>query len=490
MVSTKHLTQAQASALKYPRVLKPRDEQLGATGWAYLIEQKVIAELAANGITQDDITNRGLVIKTTLDHNAQTAAVSAIQQTFTGLTPAQRNMKNALVAVNPKTGGVLAYYGGPNGKGYNGKPDYNDYAGVGSRPPGSSFKPYTLATALTATLDKTPGVPHYTLDSRVDGSYCVTIEGRKICNDPSDEGLSSSSIQVKTALLYSLNTTFDQMAEKVGPDEVAKTAHAAGVSKTINGKPTLVNADGQTGFGIGIGDYGVHPLDQAVGFATFDNNGTANSGYFVQSATASDGTVVYKHQAHPTKAMDPKVANDVTLAMEPIAGYSSDPLNNGRVSAAKTGTEGIGTGNLGGNSDAWMVGFTPQVSAAVWVGSGNSTTPIVDAYGSPEYGRDLPGRTWALFMNTYLASQPDLPLATTQMIHGGENVAPTFTPTPTKSKTPTPTPTKTTLTPSSTPVPTLTPTPTPTPTPTATSTCTQSPLHQCPPAGGGQPPGG
>ncbi len=87
MVSTKHLTQAQASALKYPRVLKPRDEQLGATGWAYLIEQKVIAELAANGITQDDITNRGLVIKTTLDHNAQTAAVSAIQQTFTGLTP-------------------------------------------------------------------------------------------------------------------------------------------------------------------------------------------------------------------------------------------------------------------------------------------------------------------------------------------------------------------------------------------------------------------
>jgi membrane peptidoglycan carboxypeptidase len=229
----------------------------------------------------------------------------------------------------------------------------------------------------------------------------------------------------------------------------------------------------------------VHPLDQAVGFATFDNSGTANSGYFVQSATASDGTVVYKHQAHPTKAMDPKVANDVTLAMEPIAGYSSDPLNNGRVSAAKTGTEGIGTGNLGGNSDAWMVGFTPQVSAAVWVGSGNSTTPIVDAYGSPEYGRDLPGRTWALFMNTYLGSQPDLPLATTQMIHGGENVAPTFTPTPTKSKTPTPTPTKTTLTPSSTPVPTLTPTPTPTPTPTATSTCTPAPLHPCPPGGGG-----
>ena len=68
-----------------------------------------------------------------------------------------------------------------------------------------------------------------------------------------------------------------------------------------------------------------------------------------------------------------------------------------------------------------MVGYTPQVSAAVWVGSGNSTTPIVNAYGAPEYGRDLPGKTWALFMNTYLAGKPNLPMATKQMITGGES---------------------------------------------------------------------
>jgi membrane peptidoglycan carboxypeptidase len=486
MVQTKHLTAAQASALKYPTAIKPRDTQLGATGWAYLIEQKVIAELAANGISQDDILKRGLTIKTTLDHKAQTSAVSAIQQTFANLTPAQRNMKNALVAVNPKTGGILAYYGGPNGKGYNGKVDNNDYAGDGFRPPGSSFKPYTLATALTATLNKTPGVPHYTLDSRVDGSQCVIIEGRQICNDPSDAQFSSSSIPLKQALVYSLNTTFDQTAEKVGPDEVAKTAHAAGVSKTVNGKPTLVNSDGQTGFGIGIGDYPVHPVDQAVGFATFANNGVANGSYFVQTATASDGSVVYKHLAHPNKAMDPRVANDVTLAMEPIAGFSSDALDNGRASAAKTGTEGIGATNRGGNSDAWMVGFTPQVSAAVWVGSGNSTTPIVDANGNPEYGRDLPGRTWATFMNSFLAGQQNLPLPTTQMVHGGDNVAPTVTRTPTKSATPTPTPSRTVVVPP--------PVPTPTPVPTSTGTCTPTVFNPCVPPGGGggttTPPGG
>jgi membrane peptidoglycan carboxypeptidase len=93
------------------------------------------------------------------------------------------------------------------------------------------------------------------------------------------------------------------------------------------------------------------------------------------------------------------------------------PLSAGRPSAAKTGTEGIQVGKYkGGNSDAWMVGYTPQVSAAVWVGSGNSTSPIVNSYGAPEYGRDMPGRTWQLFMNTYLAGKRALPLPTKQMV--------------------------------------------------------------------------
>ena len=79
-----------------------------------------------------------------------------------------------------------------------------------------------------------------------------------------------------------------------------------------------------------------------------------------------------------------------------------------------------------------MVGFTPQVSAAVWVGSGNSTGPIVNAAGRPEYGADLPGKTWALFMDTYLAGQPALPMATKQLITGGQNES-TPTPTPRSS---------------------------------------------------------
>ena len=482
MVSTGHLTKPQEAAVKYPQVQKPKDSTLGASGPTALIVQRVEAELEANGIDEAEINTRGLKIKTTIDKGAQAAAESAVAQTFANLTPQQRNMRNALVAVNPTNGGVLAYYGGPNGKRYDGSADYNDYAGVLRRPPGSSFKPYTLATALTQTVKKTPGVPHIAISSYVVGSQCVVIEGKQICNDPSDKPYSKPSVKVSYAMLYSLNTTFDSLAATVGPNNVRDTAWAAGIAQTDgSGQKTLVNSDGNTSFGIGIGDYPVRPIDQAVGFATFANNGTYNKAYFVQSAVDSNGKVVYRHKAAPAQRIDPKVANDVTLTLEPIAASSGDGLNGGRVSAAKTGTEGIEQGpDKDKNSDAWMVGYTPQVSAAVWVGSGDSSHAIYDASGGNEYGRDLPGRTWQLFMNTYLNGKPTLPMATQQMIQSGQNLAATPTPTPTKTatttSTPTPSKTKTATTPTPTPT---SPTPTPT-TPSTSATCVPSPIRTCP----------
>jgi membrane peptidoglycan carboxypeptidase len=495
MVSIGKLTQQQEDALTFPTVLPPKKSSgLTTTGPKALIVQRVIAELEADGISEDEIYARGLTIRTTINRTAQHDAESAIRQTFTDLTKQQRSMKNALIAVAPRTGAVLAYYGGPNGTNYAGQKDYYDYASLGSAAPGSSFKPYTLATALTQTLQKKSKI---TISSRVDGSYCLTIDGTRICNDPSDRPYSSPSVTVRNAMKYSLNTTFDNMAQQVGPQNVAATAHAAGVSAMINGKPTLAEGDGTTSFGIGIGDYPVHPIDQAVGFATFANAGVANKAYFVQQATASDGQVVYRHKAASKRAMDSKVANDVTMTLEPIAAWSGVALADGRPSAAKTGTEGIETGKYkGDNSDAWMVGFTPQVSAAVWVGSGNSTRPIYDAYGGPEYGRDLPGRAWKIFMDAWLSGKDLAPLPNKQLIGApahkrtqptssapasSTSAAPTTSaPAPSPSSSPTPTPTPST---SSTPTPSLPPVQTCTPgsvLPACTSTTPAPPQGSAP----------
>ena len=497
MVATKHLTQAQEDLAVYPKVLPPKDDaSLGTDGNTYLIEQQVLAELAEHGISIEEVSERGLKIQTTIDKNAQSAALSAIHTEFSNLTAKQKNLKNALIAINPSTGGILAYYGGsgPGVKNYAGTYDDYDYASMGVASPGSSFKPYTLATALSQTLAKQGSI---TISSQVYGGYTTKIGNVTIQNDPGDKTVSKKSVTVAYAMKYSLNTTFDLMAEDVGPPAVKKTAIAMGIPATINGAPSLVDGSGNTDFGIGIGDYKVHPIDQAVGYATLANAGAMNPAYFVQKATDSSGNVVYSHSGKAKQAIDPKVANDVTLTMEPIAKSSGFALANGRVSAAKTGTEGIFQDPNGNNSDAWTVGYTPQVAAAVWVGSGNSTTPIYNASGNPEYGKDLPGKTWKLFMDAYLKGKPNLPMATKQMIGTGIDLTkPSSTPSTSASTSPsssasTAPSTATSSTPTGTPstgTSSTSGTPTSPPPSSPTSTCVKTFLHGCP--SGAQPSGG
>jgi membrane peptidoglycan carboxypeptidase len=433
MVSIGKLTQSQRGVLKFPKTVTQKSAASSLDGPLGLVWTQVKKALSSDGIDPATINTKGLRIQTTIDKSAQAAAQKAVQDNFATLTPLQKKQKlrPALTAVNPSDGAVLAYYGNSNGNNF-------DYAN-GYRPPGSSFKPYTLATALNENLAGKK--PSYAISSTYNGSFCVTISATKVCNDPSDQQYSGSSVRIDYAMKVSLNTVFDGLAQEVGPPNVRATALAAGIRKTDNdGKPTLQKANGQTSFGIGIGDadYAVRPLDQAVGFATIANGGVAHGSYFVSKVTDSSGHVLYQHQNRGARAFDGKVANDVGLTLKPIADWSGDALANGRESGAKTGTAGIETGPYAGqNSDAWMVGYTPQVSTAVWVGSGG-TGPISNSNGdtvlsyNQEYGRDLPGKTWKEFMDTYLSGKPNLPLPTTQMITQGSNIKPTAAPPTTK----------------------------------------------------------
>jgi len=441
MVSTGKLTPEQRAALRFPATIKVRTSDSALDGPLGLVWRQVKAEMTADGIDPASINTQGLRIKTTIDRSAQKAAQDAITQTFADRTPQQKNLRPALAAIDPANGGVLAYYGGSSGTGF-------DYAN-GYRPPGSSFKPYTLATALTQNVQGKK--PAYALSSTFDGSYQVVINGTTIQNDPGDEQYSGRTT-LAFAMKASLNTTFDGLANVIGPPNVAATAHAMGIAKerVDNGKPTLVNAAGQTTFGIGIGDsdYAVRPLDQAVGFATIADGGVTHRPHFVRQVSDNTGKVVYRSNDAGDRSLDPKVANDVGLAVKPVADWSARALADGRESGSKTGTAGIQGDQNGNNSDAWMVGYTPQVSAAVWVGSGK-TQPIFNANGNPEYGRDLPGSTWKLFMDNYLAGKPKLPLPSAQLI--GEPAAPTPTYTPSPSVTQSSVAPSTSAAPSSTP---------------------------------------
>ena len=146
--------------------------------------------------------------------------------------------------------------------------------------------------------------------------------------------------------------------------------------------------------------------------------------------------------------------------MKPVASYSDDPLADGRESAAKTGTQQLAGSDLD-NSDAWMVGFTPQVSAAVWVGT-DGYEKVRNADDRPVYGRGLPGQTWKRFMDGYLEGTPQVELTDDVKVNPQLRPSPSPTPTPTATK-PSPTPAQQ---PVPSPTPTRKPRPHPTPTPT------------------------
>jgi len=308
-----------------------------------------------------------------------------------------------------------------------------------------------------------------------DGSSPRTLGGVTIRNSGNAQ---CSPCAVLEAMKRSINTVFYDMAIQVGPRNVAETAQRMGIpaKRTDNGQPTL-QVRGSTDGSIGIGRYEVRPLDQAVGFSVFASGGVLHPSYLVQKVTDSSGAVLFEHKDAPKQVLDRKVANDVTYALEPVAEWSHDALDGDRPSGAKTGTQQYGKTEA--NTDAWMVGFTPQVSAAVWVGT-DKLGPIRTAEGKEIYGAGLPGKTWKAFMDRYLSGAAVQPLAGEIMVSPQLQSTRTRAPVPsqtaptpprtTTSKTPTPrptpSPTRTPPLPTSTPTLTLPPTPTPLPSPT------------------------
>ncbi|MFI9405430.1 transglycosylase domain-containing protein [Nocardia sp. NPDC052316] len=380
MVSGGNLPAAERQSMQYPRVapVSNTEDKTLDSGPEGLIKQQVLKELSAEGISEQQLNTAGLSITTTIDPKAQQAAVDAAQKKLQG---EPEKLRAAVVSVDPKTGGVRAYYGGDDGKGW-------DYANAGLQP-GSSFKVFGLA----ANLEQ--GIP---LSQMYDSSP-ITVNGIKITNV---EGEGCGMCTIAEALKRSLNTSFYRMQIDMGngPRKIADMAHKLGIPETIPGVgPSLTEADGSgPNNGIVLGQYDARALDMASAYATLAASGVYHKPHFVQKVVTADGTVLLDRGEVPgEKRVEAAVADNVTAAMKPIAAWSRNHnLAGGRESASKTGTAQLG--DTGENKDAWMVGYTPSLSTAVWVGAVDSTA-LRNYQGGMIYGSGLPSDIWKATMD-------------------------------------------------------------------------------------------
>jgi penicillin-binding protein 1A len=323
----------------------------------------------------------GLKIKTTLDLELQSAAEGVVSSYLSGILPTA-----SVVVIDNRNAGVKAMVAGPD---YEEKP-FN-LATMGHRQPGSSIKPIILTTALQQ------GISSGSVYESAPQVFTFGRKGKEFfeVSNYGDSYLGSASLA--TATTYSDNSVYAQVgleSIKGTTHAIARTAHRMGVETHLSTNPAMV---------LGGLKEGVTPLEWAYAFSTLANDGDRVSGTLAPNP--GDSPVAY------TQVTD----NDGDL----IKGGDNDSLHRQVIPApvaeeAKTilhtvVTSGTGvkanigdpyqwgkTGTTENNGDAWFCGATEDVTACVWVGYADTTTPMLTEFaGGPVDGGTFPALIWA-----------------------------------------------------------------------------------------------
>lgn len=352
MVKNGHLSEAQAEEAKREKlVYQPRENKTPQNAAPYF--QDYIRYLATEklGISEQEFDEGGLRFYTTIDLKAQQAAEDAVTKHMEG----NEELQSALVAIDPRTGYIKAMVGG---KSY-GANQFNR-AVSGTRQPGSAFKPFVYLTALQQA-GFTP-VKRYKSEPTV----FTYDEGRKTYT-PSNFGnkYPNAEIDLREAIAKSDNIFAVHSIMEVGADKVIETARRLGVTSPLSPLPSLA-----------LGTYPVSPLEMASAFGVLANQGLRVEPTAILRIETPSGKVIYEAKPKKEQVADPAATYVLTDLMKSVfeeGGTASRVASTlKRPVAGKTGTT---------NTDAWMVGYTPELATAVWVGyDRDKTINPIDSY--------------------------------------------------------------------------------------------------------------
>ncbi len=341
----------------------------------------------------------GLTIETTLDPKWQQEAETSLR----GVLTDPSDPPGAIVAIDPRTGYVKAYASSLDF--FSVDPGYRfqdvakldlanarSAAGEPIRQPGSTFKPFVLAAALQQgiPLTRTYNGPAH-LEIPVPGSEPFGLDNF--------ENQGFGRLSLLEATVKSVNTVYGQLVMDVGPQKVADVANAMGITNRLDPFPTIA-----------IGNDSVTVEDMASAYGTLASDGVHHPEIYVTRVTDRTGRVLYENHPAARTALSPTVARTVTGALQQVVQRGTGVnARIGRPVAGKTGT-------MDRRTDAWFVGYTPELVAAVWVGF---PTPECTPDGRCQLvqmtpprtrinvqGGEFPAKIWQIFASSALADVP------------------------------------------------------------------------------------
>ena len=332
----------------------------------------------------------GLKIYTTLDPKVQAAAESA---KLTQLPANSAGIEASVVTLDSKSGAVRAMVGGrPFQAGRN---EVN--LALSTRQTGSSIKIFILAAAVQAGAQS---------DDLIDGRRPCVLPNPDDPDRPFviTDGVSRDVSPLDEMTWFSINCAYSRLAQMVGLDRVVDTTYRMARSQYLYAGQSVVERSPlfpYASFGTGANE--MSALDMASGAQTLANDGLHSEPYFIERVEGPNG-LLYEHEGVTTRVLTEEAARRTTSILEGVlrSGTARRSALEGRVAAGKTGTQD-------NNTNAWFVGYTPELTTAVWVGHPDLYLPMENipefvAAGVPRVqGGTFPAAIWKATMDAALA---------------------------------------------------------------------------------------